>query len=444
MDINGKSREELVQIIDELRAQISEMTDAAARLKNSEEALRLDEARLEALLKLTLMADASEQEITDFALEEAVKLTRSEVGWMGALNEDDSLVLLYNFSSEARRECEVVGNPHSFVVKSGGIWAEPIFTKKPILLNDYNADHPRKKGFPEGHIPLRRFLAIPVMDAGRVVAVAEVGNKHTDYDRSDVRQLTLLMSGVWRVILNKRAKDALMQSKSQAELYVDLMGHDINNMNQIALGFLELALEKLEVSGTLDEKDRYLLEKPIDTLKNSALLIKNVKKLQSARAGGLKSRMIDVCAILASVVDEYSDIPGREIAINVSPCEDCFVMANDLLRDVFANIVGNSIKHSPPDRPLTIDIRTITVRAQGQDFCTVMIEDDGPGISDTTKAEIFARFDKAYRKTSISGLGLGLVKTLVDDYGGKVWAEDRVKDDFSKGIRFVVMLPVVR
>src|SRR5271157_1151718 len=441
MEFEGKSRDELIRLIEDMEMQLLELKDNAVKYKASEEALRLDEARLEALLKLTLMADASEQEIADFALEETVRLTRSEVGWMGALNDDDTVVLLYNFSSEARKGCEVVGKPHSFLVEDRCISAEPIFTKKPIILNDYTAPHPRKKGFPEGHVSLKRFLAIPVFDGPRVVAVAEVGNKHTDYDRSDVRQLALLMDGVWRVILNKRAKDALMESKSQAELYVDLMGHDINNMNQIALGFLELAMEKLDRNGVLEANDRYLLEKPFDTLNNSASLIKNVKKLQNARMGGLKNRMIDVCAVLDRVIEEYAHIPNREITINYSLPEGCYVMANDLLRDVFSNIVGNSVKHSPPDKPLTIDIRAIKVRAQGKDFYTIIFEDNGPGISDPRKAEIFARYDKKYKKTAVSGLGLGLVKTLVDDYGGKVWAEDRVKGDYSKGIRFVIMLP---
>ncbi|WP_231845074.1 sensor histidine kinase [Methanocella paludicola] len=444
MELEGKSRHELLNIIDRLERQLSEMKDRSDRVASSEEALRLDEARLEALLKLTLMADASEPEIADFALEEAVRLTRSEVGWMGALNEDDTVVLLYNFSSEARKECEVTGKPHSFIVKDGGVWAEPIFTKKPIILNDYPAPHYRKKGFPEGHIPLKRFLAIPVFDGPRVVAVAEVGNKNTDYDRSDVRQLTLLMSGVWRIILNKRAKDALMESKSQAELYVDLMGHDINNMNQVALGFLELAIEKLDKDGKLETADRYLLEKPIDTLNNSARLIKNVKKLQSAREGGLKRRMVDACAMLASVVGEYSDIPGRDITIHYTPSEGCYVMANDLLRDVFSNIVGNSVKHSPADRTLEIWVSVLKVRAEGVDHYTIFFEDNGPGISDMKKAEIFGRLEKKSRRSIISGLGLGLVKTLVDDYGGKVWAEDRVRGDYTQGTRFVVMLPAAR
>jgi hypothetical protein len=155
-----------------------------------------------------------------------------------------------------------------------------------VVINDYPAPHTAKKGFPEGHIELRNFLAVPVFDDGRVVAVAEVGNKNTDYDWSDVRQLALLMAGVWPIILRKRAEEALQQAKLQAELYVDLMGHDINNMNQIAIGFLELALQTLDTDKALTAQHRFLLEKPVDTLYNSARLIKNVKKLKNAQAEG--------------------------------------------------------------------------------------------------------------------------------------------------------------
>jgi len=165
MELDGKSRDELIDIIDRLEGQLSEFKDNAARLASSEEDLRLDEARLEALLKLMLMSSVRAGDRPDFALEEAVRLTRSEVGWMGALNEDDTVVMLYNFSSEARKECEVVGKPQFFIIKGGGVWAEPIFTKMPIILNDYPAPHPGKKGFPEGHIQLKRFWPYPYSTA---------------------------------------------------------------------------------------------------------------------------------------------------------------------------------------------------------------------------------------------------------------------------------------
>ena len=76
-----------------------------------------------------------------------------------------------------------------------------------MITNDYAAPNPYKKGYPEGHVEIRRHLNIPVFDGDRIVAVAGVGNKDEDYDESDVRQLTLLMNGMWWQIKRQRAED---------------------------------------------------------------------------------------------------------------------------------------------------------------------------------------------------------------------------------------------
>jgi signal transduction histidine kinase len=435
-----KSKEELCAEVADLRRQLSDLGKVMSRLRESEEALKLDEARLEALLELTRMTGATEQEIADYALEAAVRLTGSEVGWMGAL-ENEEVVNLYNFSSQARKECEVVGRPHSFYIKGGGIWRLPITERRPIILNDYKAPNRARKGFPEGHMQLRNFLAVPVFDGLAVVAIAEVGNKKTDYDRTDVRQLTLLMNDVWRAILRRRTEKALLESKQQAELYVDLMGHDINNMNQIALGFLEIALQRLDENKKLGEEDRITIEKPIETLHNSARLIHNVKKLQQAQAGGLETRPVDLDEVLTRVVNEYSFVPGRDVTIDYKPVEGRLVMANDLLKDVFSNIVGNAIKHSSPEKPLLIGIRLMDVEEDGVGYHVTVIEDNGPGIPDKIKATLFSRVATERKAVGKAGLGLGLVRTLTEDFRGRVWAEDRVPGDHTKGVRFVVMLP---
>ena len=72
-----------------------------------------------------------------------------------------------------------------------------------------------------------------------------------------------------------------------------------------------------------------------------------------------------------------------------------------------------------------------------------MVEDDGPGIPDDFKGTIFNRMLKGTDKAKGMGLGLYLVKSLVESYGGRVWVEDRVQGDHTKGARFVVMLPAI-
>lgn len=441
MPYKRKLYEEIVKENSDLKRQLFDMQNVAQRQKVSEEALKLDEARLEALLRLSQLRDASEQDIADFALEECIRLTDSDVGWMGALDYEKGLVNLYNYSIKTREECGVPGIPHSYVIEGGGLWAEPIKKRKPVLINDYGAPNEAKKGFPEGHLQLNNFLAVPVFDGDIVVAMAEVGNKKGDYDHSDARQLTLLMDGVWRIIMRKRAEIAQQESKKRAEMYLDLMSHDISNINQIALGFLEIALEKFEKGDLQEKENRFIIERPVEALRSSSKLIGNVKKLQYAKKGGLKSRLFDLNAVLEEVISEYAIIPGRDVKIEYTPEIGFFILANELIKDVFSNIVGNAVKHSPADKPLMIKIRIFRVTEQGHNYNVVMVEDNGPGIPDTKKGLLFDRYSSAPDKRQKGGLGLELVNTLVSDFKGMVWIEDRIAGDHSQGSRFIVKLP---
>ena len=76
-------------------------------------------------------------------------------------------------------------------------------------------------------------------------------------------------------------------------------------------------------------------------------------------------------------------------------------------------------------------------------YYMVSVEDNGPGIPDNLKEKIFNRLQRGETLARGMGLGLYLVKSLVDSYHGRVWVEDRVAGDHTKGSRFVVMLPAI-
>ena len=183
--------------------------------KHAEEALRLDEMRLQAILKLDQMADAPLQEITDFALEEAIRLAGSTIGYLAHLNADETVLTMYSWSKAAMEQCRITDKPLIYPVETTGLWGEAVRRRGPVITNDYSAPNPLKRGFPEGHVKITRHMNAPVFDGDRIVMVAGVGNKATDYDESDVRQLTLLMAGMWRLIQRKRAADALRESEDR-------------------------------------------------------------------------------------------------------------------------------------------------------------------------------------------------------------------------------------
>jgi GAF domain-containing protein len=63
-----------------------------------------------------------------------------------------------------------------------GLWGEAMRQRKPIITNDYTAPDPLKKGQPEGHVKILRHMNVPVLDQGKIVVIAGVGNKDAPYD----------------------------------------------------------------------------------------------------------------------------------------------------------------------------------------------------------------------------------------------------------------------
>ena len=235
----------------------------------------------------------------------------------------------------------------------------------------------------------------------------------------------------------------LTEAKAQAELYLDLLSHDINNMNHAAMGFLELALMTLESDKRLSIEDKNLVENPLKALQSSSRLIDNVRKLQRLVNEGVKTRQVDLGDIFREMdVQELLSL-DRDVTISIPSDSRHMVEANELLRDVFYNLISNAVKHSDEEQPLTVDVKVESVSENGRAYYRCVVEDNGPGIPDELKQKLFNRFRRGATKAHGKGLGLYLVRTLVEGYHGRVWVEDRVPGDHTKGSRFVVMLPAV-
>ena len=235
----------------------------------------------------------------------------------------------------------------------------------------------------------------------------------------------------------KNYETELERLKSQAEFYVDIMAHDINNMNQAMMGYLEMALELSGINGA----ERELIEKPLEIVGHSSKLIDNVKKLRKLEAGEVQPKVVDLGKVLSEVKAEYQNTGGRNISINYMPVAGCYLNANEMLPDIFSNLVGNAIKHTTG--PLMIHMELTTKSMNGDQYYCVSVEDNGPGVPDGLKKKLFSEITKDEHKALRRGIGLQLVKSLVYEIKGKVWVEDRVTGDYTKGAKFVVMLPAV-
>lgn len=164
------------------------------------------EAIVESLLKISQYPKDSIQELLDFVLSEAIFLTNSEFGYIYFYSEKTNEFTLNTWSKEVMDVCQIT-NPHTiYQLDKTGVWGEAVRQRKPIVINDFDAPNPFKKGFPKGHAPLKKFMTIPVFNDDEIVAVVGVANKSDDYTNSDIRQLTLLMDAVWKIVQQNRSQ----------------------------------------------------------------------------------------------------------------------------------------------------------------------------------------------------------------------------------------------
>ncbi|MEA4891202.1 MAG: diguanylate cyclase [Peptococcaceae bacterium] len=190
---------------------LCDITEEDERRRNRERMIK----RNNLLLELLNRSFASKQEQLDYALQELLELSGSRYGYIYFYDEEKGEFTLNSWTEGVRQECRVKGKPKKYKLEETGIWGEVVRQRRPIIINDFAKDNPLKKGYPEGHVELARFMSIPVLIEDNIVAVVGFGNKKTDYHEADVYEMTLLMSGVWNAVQRRDSMAKLVYERNK-------------------------------------------------------------------------------------------------------------------------------------------------------------------------------------------------------------------------------------
>lgn len=199
-------------------------------MHSDEKTVRLDRIRFKTLYDLSRMMDRPEQEILDFALEAGVRATDSDIGYIYFASSDETELYLHAWSKNVMPQCSVNSYPDAYLVSETGLWGEAMRQRKPVITNDYDSS-PYKKGYPEGHVPVKNHMNLPVIDNGKVVIIAGVGNKPAGYTREDVQQLSLIMDGMWNIVKRKRVELELKQNYENLEKIIQERTEELQTAN---------------------------------------------------------------------------------------------------------------------------------------------------------------------------------------------------------------------
>ena len=161
-----------------------------------------------AILDLYRLAlDGDEPKISATAIELAVAMTGSEIGYVHLMNDDQETIELGTWSAATLRQCTAVYDRH-YPISEAGVWADSARHRRACIHNDYQS-LAGKRGLPEGHVHLVRHLGVPVLGNDRVVLLMGVGNKPADYDRDDLVCFQALAEHAWVLIRRRREHVAL-------------------------------------------------------------------------------------------------------------------------------------------------------------------------------------------------------------------------------------------
>ena len=229
----------------------------------------------------------------------------------------------------------------------------------------------------------------------------------------------------------------------QANLYRDVFAHDLNNILQNINSSAELSslyLNNPEKLHTVKELNEITNEQ----VKRGQKLITNVRKIAEIDESDTQLDKIYIGKPLEKAIEILkTSYQMRKISVQVNnKVKKKNVKANSLLLDVFENLLMNAVEHNEnPKIEIFIDI-TIE-RIENKNFVKMEFKDNGIGISDYRKKSIFEKGIRKDQRSKGMGLGLSLVKKIIDSYNGKIWVENKVKGDSSKGSNFIVLIPAV-
>lgn len=172
------------------------------------------------------------------------------------------------------------------------------------------------------------------------------------------------------------------------------------------------------------------------------ILVSNVMKLSQIEKDKQGIKKINAYLLLKDCIEYINrGFPERKIKIDIeSHTENYVVRANELLTDVCENVLINAIIHN--ENPgVKILIRFSQVRKDGRNYLKIECIDNGIGIPDERKKRIFERETPKEVSEKGMGIGLTLVHTIIKSYNGKIWVENAVPGDYTKGSNFIILIP---
>jgi two-component system cell cycle sensor histidine kinase/response regulator CckA len=422
--------------------------------KAAEADLRLDESRLEALLELNQTGDLALRGIVQMVLGKAVELTKSEMGFLVFLGDRQPIGLSCTVAASGGMAFHDLGGDTMAALGRTAVFKELVTRRAPVLIETAgDLDLLQQHCFPADHKILRHFIIMPAMDASTLQVVVGVGNRRSNYDGKDLRQLRLLLEGMLALIRSRRAKEreerleAQLRQAQKMEAIGTFAGgiaHDFNNIIGGISSCTELAMDKLHQPDLVRED----LDQVLKAANRGKSLVRRIltfsrKKYEQIAPTDLRQVILESLALVQSLMPENIAIV-QEMADN-----PMMVMADSTqIQQVILNLCANA-EQAMHDKNgvLRVAASVVTIDPDEVDlhpglapglYARILVADTGEGIAAELQPRIFEPFFTTRSHLGGTGLGLSTSHGIVTRHGGII----TVNSIPGQGASFHVFLPL--
>jgi PAS domain S-box-containing protein len=425
--------------------------------KEFEQQLREENRINETLHKLgaSFATELDEQKLLQLITDEATALTGAQFGsfFFNVVDGRGESYMLYTLSGVPREAFARFPMPRNTAIFS------PTFAGQGVMRLDDVTKDPRygksapHHGMPQGHLPVRSYLAIPVLTRkGEVLGGLFFG--HSEPGRFREQQERILVGLVPQAAIaleNARLYKTLRASEEKAQRAVEqaseadrrkdeflaMLGHELRNPLAPIVTALQLMRTR---SNEVAPHERSVIERQVGHLSRLVDDLLDVSRITRGKIE-LKRQPVELSEVVRKAVEIASpvleernhhltlDVPGAGAAVDADPVR---------LAQVVANLLNNAAKYTEPRGRILL-----SVGRQGAEVL-IRVRDNGIGIEPSLLPRLFQLFTQGKRALDRSqgglGLGLTLVKSLVEMHGGSVSA---TSDGPGKGSEFTVRLPAL-
>ncbi|MCE1252619.1 MAG: PAS domain S-box protein [Anaerolineae bacterium] len=423
-----------------------------SNLKQAEAELKSNIQRMQAQIQLNQLTGHNLNELADFSLEEAVRLTDSQIGFIATVNEDENkLVMLAGYAGNDRgmNLHDWTGNPNDY---HSEIFEYVLQNRSPTIINNFEQrealelTHP-----PEGHDRIKNLLLMPIIDDRKIVLVAAVANKKYNYNDLDQHQLTLLMEGMWQIFKRSQAEKELQELNTELEKRVQertarleainkeleafsySISHDLRAPLRSMSGFSQALRE--DYSDFLPPAAQQYLERIENAAGRMNQLIEDLLRFSRLGRYPLNIQYIDIDSLAHTTWDEMSvERNDRDIEYIQEKLPACYADPA-LIKQVFSNLFSNAIKYTRPVKPSKITLGCSNIDNQ----MVYWIKDNGVGFDMQYADRLFGVFQRLHsdRQFEGTGVGLAIVQRIINRHGGRIWFDAHI----DQGATFYFTFP---